>query len=185
MVILSYMYNEIVQKWFKHWISDFFTEAVILLAPYERLLIIMSLSPTIKLSSEMLSFGGRSFLEIFVVEGKNVRSLEPSTTKHMVKERTNRTDWKISKFLTIFRSDSTIDVLYTYCKQNGRCRWELFNLQYLRIFGGSLPFSLLRWKNGYYDLRVVSTFLCKDMHLTNNKLYWTVFRKLRSTIVCE
>lgn len=40
----------------------------------------------------MLSFGGRSFLEIFVVEGKNVRSLEPSTAKHMVKERTNRTD---------------------------------------------------------------------------------------------
>lgn len=59
---------------------------------FERLLIIMSLSPTIEFSSEMLSFGGRSFLEIFVVEGKNVRSLEPSTAKHMVKERTNRTD---------------------------------------------------------------------------------------------
>ena len=72
----------------------------------------------------MLSFGGRSFLEIFVVEGKNVRSLEPSTAKHMVKERTNRTDWKISKFLTIFQSDSTIDVLYTYCKQSELCKMD-------------------------------------------------------------
>lgn len=52
---------------------------------FERLLMIMSLSPTIKFSSEMLSFGGRSFLEIFVVEGKNVRSLEPSTANIWLK----------------------------------------------------------------------------------------------------
>lgn len=40
----------------------------------------------------MLLFGGRSFLEIFVVEGKNVRFFELFIVKYMVKERINRID---------------------------------------------------------------------------------------------